>query len=82
MHFAVHAVTAEQMQQWLNQIKTKPNPLTEAAYNELLKPSIGNAPKFFVGVPSNFFQNVVDLYMNSSGAVHPRANQADYSKKE
>jgi cytochrome o ubiquinol oxidase subunit II len=81
MRFVVHAVPADQMQQWLNQIKTTATPFTDAAYNELLKPSVGDAPKFFVGAPGNFFQNVVDLYVNSSGAVHPRANQANYSSK-
>jgi cytochrome o ubiquinol oxidase subunit II len=82
MHFVVHVVAADQMQQWLTQIKTQPNPLTDAAYNELLKPSVGDKPKFFVGVPSDLFQTVVNLYMNSSGPTHPRANLANYSRKE
>lgn len=80
MRFMTHAVTPEQMQQWVNQIKQSPDQLTDAAYNELLQPSIGDQPKFFAGVSDNLFQNVINLYMNSTGTIHPREKQANYNQ--
>lgn len=74
MRFVVHAVSPDQMQSWFAQMKNSPNQLTDAAYNELLKPSKADAPKFFTGVTDNLFQNVIDLYMHSSGPSHPRAH--------
>lgn len=74
MQFIVHAVSPEQMQDWVNQVKQSPDHLTEADYKRLLTPSIGDKPQFFVGVTNNLFQNVLDTYMHSSGEIHPRAN--------
>jgi len=79
MHFAVHVVQPEEMQQWLNQMKKSINHLTDAAYSELLKPSINSEPKFFSGVTTDLFQNVIATYMNSVGTVHPRDNQANFN---
>ena len=78
MHFPVHVVTADKMQAWVQQVQQSSNHLTDAVYSELLNPSIGNKPIFFSGVPTDLFKNVIDLYMNSSGTVHPRDNQAKF----
>lgn len=71
MHFRVYVVEPDKMQQWLAKMKQNP-PLTHDAYLELLKPSIGNSWKFFSGVPSDLFEHVIHLYMNTFGTHHPR----------
>ena len=78
MHFAVHVVQPQQMQEWVNNIKKSPNHLTESTYSELLNPSIGDEPKFFSGIPQDLFQHVIDVYMNTFGTVHPRNNQVKF----
>lgn len=79
MHFTVHVVDADKMQQWVSQIKKLSDHLTDTTYNALLKPSIGDKPQYFSGVSADLFQHVVHLYMNSLGTVHPRSN---LTKKE
>ena len=78
MHFMVHAVTTDQMDAWVNQIKKSAQPLTLDAYNALLNPSIADKPKFYSGVVTDLFQQVLMTYMNGSGAVHPRENQLKF----
>lgn len=78
MHFKVHVVEPDVLQQWFNQIKNTSNRLTETAYIELLKPSIGQGPQYFSDVPADLFKNVVDTYRHSLGTVHPRTNQAKF----
>ncbi len=78
MHFLAHVANPDEMQRWFNQMKQSANPLTEAAYTELLKPTIHNQPQFFSGVTSDLFQHVVSTYMNSMGTVHPRNNTAKF----
>lgn len=78
MHFEVHVVEADKMQQWFTQIKKSSNHLTDAAYIGLLHPSVGDKPAFFSGVTPNLFNNVIAVYMNSVGAIHPRSNQAQF----
>lgn len=72
MHFQVHVVDEQQMQQWVNQIKASPIKLDEATYNKLINPSIGDQPRFYSGAPTNLFDNVISLYLNSTGTKHPR----------
>jgi cytochrome o ubiquinol oxidase subunit 2 len=79
MRFITHAVMPEQMQKWFEQIKKSPTLLTDEAYKKLLIPTISDKPQFFTGVTNNFFQNVINLYMNSSGPVHPRENTANFN---
>lgn len=74
MHFQVHVVTADDMQQWLATV-TKSPALTADIYQQLLNPSVGDKPRFFNGVPANFFQNVINTYMQTTGPVDPHANQ-------
>ncbi len=78
MHFMVHAVTNDQMNAWVDQIKASSQPLTLEAYNTLLNPSIADKPKFYNGVATDLFQQVLTTYMNSSGTVHPRENQNQF----
>lgn len=79
MQFTVNAVPADQMSQWVNQIKSMPNHLTEDTYKNLLISSVGDKPAFFSTVSNNFFWNVINFYMNSSGATHPRENQEKFN---
>lgn len=76
MHFEVHVVDPAEMQKWVANVKTTPNILNDAAYHQLLNPSVADPPKFFTGVQPNFFNQVVMLYLQTFGNVHPRNNQA------
>jgi len=78
MHFVVHVVEPDKMQQWINQMKTSSTRLTDAAYSELLKPTIGDAPRFFSGVTSDLFNKVIATYTHSLGTVHPRSEQGNF----
>jgi cytochrome o ubiquinol oxidase subunit 2 len=79
MKFMAHAMAPEKMQQWFDETKKSSVQLTDEAYKKLLVPSINDKPQFFTGVANNFFQDVVNLYMNSSGPVHPRENTANFN---
>ncbi|MDR3476765.1 MAG: COX aromatic rich motif-containing protein [Gammaproteobacteria bacterium] len=78
MTFMVHAVEPDQMQAWVTQVKQSAQPLTPEAYGQLLNPSIADQPKFYNGVAPDLFQQVLTLYMNTSGTVHPRDNQLKF----
>lgn len=84
MQFMAHAVSSEEMDKWVAQTKKSSDHLTDAAYKELLVPSENDQPKFYSDVPENFFQNVVNLYIHSTGKDHPRDvhAQALANKKE
>lgn len=73
MHFQVHVVESQELQQWFTAVKKSPNGLTEAAYNQLLIPSIANKPELFSGLQNkDLFNKVTMTYMTSIGPVHPR----------
>jgi cytochrome o ubiquinol oxidase subunit 2 len=74
MQFKVHVVQPEEMQRWVSEVKKSSSQLTDATYKELLTPSVGDQPKFFSNPVSNLFNNIIMVYMNSSGPVHPRNN--------
>lgn len=78
MHFEVHAVQAEAMENWFNEVKNSPNHLNEATYKTLLNPTINDKPQFFSGVEKNLLNRVMHIYMNSMGPVHPRNDQLKY----
>lgn len=79
MHFPVHIVQQEQMQQWVNQIKQSSSSLTDDSYTKLLTSTVDNKPQFFSGIPNNFFNDVMSVYINSTGTIHPRENRAKYN---
>ncbi len=74
MHFDVHVVEAAEMAKWISEMKKSPSHLTDDAYYKLLQPTINDKPRFYAGVATNLFNHVIDLYMHSSGTVHPREN--------
>lgn len=78
MRFTTEAMLPEQMQQWVNQVKSSPNQLSEQNYAQLLNPTGNNKPQFFSGVAPNLFTNVMVTYMNSLGPTHPRQDH-DFS---
>lgn len=81
MHFEVHVVDPNEMQQWVNTVKKSSNTLTEAAYSELLNPTIGDKPKLFGAITPGIFDNVIHTYMSSIGSVHPRENQLKFQRE-
>jgi len=75
MHFSVHVVQPDEMQNWIAQVKKSSNHLTNSDYMDLLKPSINDLPKYYEGIEPSLFDNVIQLYMHSNGNAHPRENQ-------
>lgn len=73
MHFPVQVMEQAQFEKWVSDAKKTSNHLTDAAYYELLKPSIGDKPKLYSGVPKDLFNQVIALYMNTFGPIHPRS---------
>jgi cytochrome o ubiquinol oxidase subunit 2 len=78
MNFKTYVVPADKMQDWIKQIAKSSEHLTNDAYIKLLYPSINDKPHYFSEISPDLFNNVVNLYMNSTGSVHPRANQANF----
>lgn len=81
MHFEVHVVAPQELQQWFEQVKKSPNGLTDVAYNRLLSPSIGDKPQLFSGIQNDLFNKVIMTYMSSIGPVHPRENTIKFHKE-
>jgi cytochrome o ubiquinol oxidase subunit 2 len=75
MHFVVHVVNSDTMQQWVSEVKKSPKHLTETVYKTLLTPTIGQPPEFFSSVTTQLFQQVISTYMNSMGTIHPRKQE-------
>lgn len=74
MHFTVHVVADNEMQTWINKVKASKTKLDDNAYDQLLRPSIGDKPTYFSPVNEKIFQNAIDVYMQN-GNVHPRENR-------
>lgn len=81
MHFEVHVVEPQELQQWFMEVKQSPDGLTDAAYNQLLYPSIADKSKLFSGVQNDLFNKVIMTYMTSIGPVHPRENTIKFHKE-
>jgi cytochrome o ubiquinol oxidase subunit 2 len=78
MHFPVNVVTPDVMKTWVEGIKMSPNSLTTDTYHQLLNPSAGDKPAFYAGVQADLFMDVLHIYMNTVGTVHPRNDQLKY----
>jgi len=74
MHFETHVVEPSEMQRWVNEMKKSPDHLTKETYLDLLNPSEAVPPKFYSNPAPDLFNNVLMIYMNSSGPIHPRQN--------
>lgn len=81
MEFMTHVVTNDQMQQWFQQMKKSSTPLTEDVYKKLLNPSVNDKPQFFSQVPNQFFYNVINTYISSTGKFHPRSDEGKWVKE-
>lgn len=81
MHFQVHVVPPQELQQWFAQVKQSPNSLSEVTYNQLLSPSMGDKPQLFSGIENDIFNKVIMTYMSSTGAVHPREKTIQFHKE-
>lgn len=75
MHFKVHVVQPAEMEQWIATVKSSSNLLTPSVYTELLNQTIDNKPEFYASIPENLFDEVIHLYMHSTGTTHPRNDQ-------
>lgn len=75
MHFTVMVVDAKKMEDWVAGVKKSDKQLSEAAYGQLLNPSIKDKPRYFSGVSPDLFNRAIDIYMHTYGTAHPRNNQ-------
>lgn len=66
MTFRVKSTTEKEFQSWVQEVKTSPLQLTDAVYEELLKPSKKNPVVFYSHVEKNLFHHIMHKYM-----VHP-----------
>lgn len=82
MHFPVHVVEDNKLQSWIGQVKAQGRQLTPQIYQQLLLPSVNDAPQVFSGVNKSFFDHIVNLYMHSHGPNHPRHDQAAFHSKQ
>lgn len=80
MHFPVHVVTEDEMTQWVETTQKSDKQLTKDTYNNLLVPTVGNAPEFYTGVEPGLFDSVINLYMHTYGAIPPHSELAKYNK--
>ncbi len=78
MQFMVHAVPADQMQSWYESAEKSSLSLDHDTYKKLLASSINDKPQLYSHVENYFFQNVVNTYISSTGALHPREQQAKF----
>lgn len=81
MHFEVHVVEPQALQRWFMEVKKSPDELTDAAYNQLLYPSMADKPKLFSGVQNDLFNKVIMTYMTNIGPAHPRENTIKFHKE-
>ena len=81
MHFEVHVVPPQELQQWFTQVKQSSSALTEDTYKQLLTPSTVGNSKLFSDVDKDLFHKVIMTYMSNVGISHPREN-ATMSHKE
>lgn len=79
MQFEVHVVDPQTMGKWVTDMQHSLTQLDLAAYQDLLKPTENDPPKFFAGVLPNLFDNVIRLYMNTYGTDHPRSSTVSFS---
>ena len=73
MHFKTYAIQPAQFSQWVALVQKSPAKLSTQTYQDLLVPSVANKPQFFSQAPDTLFNQVVNLYMNTYGNVHPRS---------
>lgn len=74
MHFVVNVVSASDMKTWVQTAKRAAKPLSEAAYEKLLKPSMKDPAQIFSSVKSDLFKNTMKTYKVTGEKGHPRRN--------
>ena len=72
MHFTVDVMDMEKLQLWFSNVKKTARPLNDLAYQQLLIPTINYKTELYSDADPALFQQVIDLYMHSSGPHHPR----------
>jgi cytochrome o ubiquinol oxidase subunit 2 len=66
MKFSAHAVSQEDFDVWVQEVKSTKSLLSFDAYNALAKPSIGNEVTYYGGVETNLFNMIVAKFMGQS----------------
>lgn len=69
MTFTVNAGSSSYFNQWLRGVKNQPRQLTQAAYDQLAKPSQNVTPAYYSSVESGLFNDVVMKYMAPPGQL-------------
>ncbi|MEK8127795.1 ubiquinol oxidase subunit II [Paenibacillus filicis] len=66
MNFEVDAVTKDQFQKWVTEVKRSTPVLTKAGYENLATPGKAN-PQYFSGFPEGLFNQIVNKYAVGGG---------------
>lgn len=76
MKFDVNAVSDEEYENWVKEVKLESEPLTEQSYETLALPSVENE-QYFSAFPEGMFQDIVTKYVvdNKENASEEAANE-------
>lgn len=63
MTFSVKSASKESFEDWVTQVKSSPDRLTEDVYNNLVKPSVNRSVILFSAVPKGLYHQIIHKYM-------------------
>lgn len=70
MNFTARAVTNDEYEAWLKEVKTSPYVLDKKEYERLSAPSENNPVTLYSNVDDNLFNEIMDKYMQKGGLEH------------
>jgi len=81
MHFKANAVSMEEFQSWVQEIKQSPEKLDLDRYEKLAKPSVGYHPvTYFSSVKPDLFEYILRKYNPTPGKNHGPMSEGPVSK--
>lgn len=80
MTFSVDAVSDEEFDSWVNEIKANNEPLSETKIDELLAQNVQEV-QYFSGFPENLFYDIVTKYVEE-GAHNPHAGHMGHTESD
>ncbi|MBA2368788.1 MAG: COX aromatic rich motif-containing protein [Candidatus Protochlamydia sp.] len=69
MTFSARSTSAIDFENWIGQVKKSSDHLTEAVYEDLVKPSINKSTILFSEVEENLYHKIIHKYMNPAKPV-------------
>ncbi|SFK68914.1 ubiquinol oxidase subunit II [Methylophaga sulfidovorans] len=77
MNFKAIATSQSQFNEWVNKVKQAQDPLDQASYDALAKPSEQNPVAYYSSVKPDLFKSIVASYMNSNSDTASVEMQSD-----